>query len=274
MGEDDKMSDIDRKKAEVRARLEAQAAGKKAKKGFMTPERKKKLRLLLRKKATEELKKEQEMKAAERRKVIDERCGKPKSLEGASEDALVKLCEAYYEKVNQLEGEKYDMEKEVELKDYRINELNIAVNDLRGKFIKPTLKKVSKYENKFAKLQKKASEFSIRTQLKTVKKKEFAMDEGEAEKKKPGWALGAKDGEGVARSGSEGGGLNSGVEEEEPNIPEVEGSPLENVEEPAAENVEEPAAVANDEEVEPPAQPDVDKEVSEEEVGEMADVAA
>ena len=40
---------------------------------------------------------------------------------------------------------------------------------------------------------------------------------------------------------------------------------MENVEEPAAENAEEPAAVANDEEVEPPAQPDVDKEVSEEE---------
>ena len=39
------MSDIDRKKAEVRARLEAQAAGKKGKKGFMTPERKKKLRV-------------------------------------------------------------------------------------------------------------------------------------------------------------------------------------------------------------------------------------
>merc|ERR1712109_340171 len=151
----------------------------------MTPERKKKLRLLLRKKATEELKKEQEMKAAERRKVIDERCGKPKSLEGASEDALVKLCEAYYEKVNQLEGEKYDMEKEVELKDYRINELNIAVNDLRGKFIKPTLKKVSKYENKFAKLQKK----------------EFTMDEEEAAaKKKPDWALGAKEGEGGSKT--------------------------------------------------------------------------
>ena len=55
--------------------------------------------------------------------------------------------------------------------------------------------------------------------------------------------------------------------QEEPNIPEVEGAPVENVEEPAAENLEEPAAVANDEEVEPPAQPDgdVDKEVSEEE---------
>ena len=46
--------------------------------------------------------------------------------------------------------------------------------------IKPTLKKVSKYENKFAKLQKKAAEFNFRNQLKTVKKKEFRMDEEEA----------------------------------------------------------------------------------------------
>jgi hypothetical protein len=38
-----------------------------------------------------------------------------------------------------------------------INELNIAVNDLKGKYVKPTLKKVSKYENKFAKLQKKVN---------------------------------------------------------------------------------------------------------------------
>merc|ERR1711971_418645 len=186
---------------------------KKPKKGFMTPERKKKLRLLLRKKATEELKKEQEMKAAERRKVIDERCGKPKSLDGASEEELGQICQEYFNTMWKVESEKYDEEFELMKKEFEINELNIAVNDLRGKFIKPTLKKVSKYENKFAKLQKKASEFSIRTQLKTVKKKEFAMDEGEAEKKKPGWALGAKDGEGVAKSGSEGGGLNQGMEE-------------------------------------------------------------
>ena len=50
---------------------------------------------------------------------------------------------------------------------------------MKGKFIKPTLKKVSKYENKFAKLQKKAAEFNFRNQLKTVKKKEFTMDEEE-----------------------------------------------------------------------------------------------
>jgi len=180
MGDDGKQAEIDRKKAEVRARLEAQAAGKKAKKGFMTPERKKKLRLLLRKKAAEELKKEQERKAQERRKVIDERCGQPKNLDNASEGNLITICKQYYEKVIALEGEKYDMEKLVEVRDYRINELNIAVNDLRGKFIKPTLKKVSKYENKFAKLQKKAAEFNFRNQLKTVKKKEFTMEDDEA----------------------------------------------------------------------------------------------
>merc|ERR1712145_16094 len=106
MGVDEKQAEIDRKKAEVRARLEAQAAGKKAKKGFMTPERKKKLRLLLRKIAVESLKKEQERKAAERRKVIDERCGLPKDLENASEDDLVAICKEYHAKVFKLEGDK------------------------------------------------------------------------------------------------------------------------------------------------------------------------
>ena len=62
--------------------------------------------------------------------------------------------------------------------------------------IKPSLKKVSKYENKFAKLQKKAAEFNFRNQLKTVKKKEFTMDDdqGKEEHKKPDWALGEKEG--------------------------------------------------------------------------------
>merc|ERR1712112_382671 len=198
--------------AEVRKRLEEQSA-KKQKKGFMTPERKKKLRLLLRKKAAEELKKEQERKSAERRKIIDQRCGQPKNLEGANEEQLKAICKEYHERLFLCESQKWDLEYEVRRRDYEINELNIQVNDLRGKFIKPTLKKVSKYENKFAKLQKKAAEFNFRNQLKTVKKKEFAMDEEEAAgKKKPGWALGAKDGE-LAKSGSEAADLNEAVDE-------------------------------------------------------------
>merc|ERR1712045_989249 len=201
MGDDEKQAEIDRKKAEVRARLEAQAAGKKAKKGFMTPERKKKLRLLLRKKAAEELKKEQERKSAERRKVIDQRCGKPSSTDGMSESELRALCQTYQDRICAIESDKYDTEKRVEFKDYEITELNIAVNDLRGKYIKPTLKKVSKYENKFAKLQKEAAKFNFQNQLKTVKKKEFTLEEEDKEhEKKPDWVLGEKEGKSKSTS--------------------------------------------------------------------------
>jgi len=191
-----KQANIDAKKAEVRARLEQAAAQKKGKKGFMTPERKKKLRLLLRKKAAEELKKEQERKAAERRRIIEERCGKPKSVEDASEGDLKQIVTEYHANINRLEDAKFDLERATIIKEYEINELNIQVNDLRGKFVKPTLKKVSKYENKFAKLQKKAAEFNFKNQLKQVKKKEFTLeDEDEkdrAKKDKPEWAK-AKD---------------------------------------------------------------------------------
>jgi len=196
-----KQKDIDAKKAEVRARLEQQAAAKKGKKGFMTPERKKKLRLLLRKKAAEELKKEQERKSAERRRIIEERCGKPKDIDGASEDELRSIVTEYHAKLADLESSKWDLEYNTLRKEHEINELNIQVNDLRGKFVKPTLKKVSKYENKFAKLQKKAAEFNFRTQLKQTKKKEFTMedeDQKDKEKKdKPDWSKGkdAKGGE-------------------------------------------------------------------------------
>merc|ERR1712048_898888 len=129
-----------------------------------------------------------------------ERTGEGKNLEGATDQQLREICNAYHKRIVALESEKFDLERDVQVKDVNINELNIAVNDLKGKYVKPTLKKVSKYENKFAKLQKKAAEFDFRNQLKTVKKKEFAMkEEEEKTKKKPNWALGAKEGEGGAR---------------------------------------------------------------------------
>ncbi|XP_062538883.1 troponin I isoform X1 [Armigeres subalbatus] len=182
-----KQAEIERKRAEVRKRMEEASKAKKAKKGFMTPERKKKLRLLLRKKAAEELKKEQERKAAERRRIIEERCGKPKSVEDANEDVLKDIVREYYNRMYTCEGQKWDLEFEVRKRDWEISDLNAQVNDLRGKFVKPTLKKVSKYENKFAKLQKKAAEFNFRNQLKVVKKKEFTLEEEDKEKK-PDWS--------------------------------------------------------------------------------------
>ncbi|XP_058836051.1 troponin I isoform X1 [Topomyia yanbarensis] len=179
-----KQAEIERKRAEVRKRMEEASKAKKAKKGFMTPERKKKLRLLLRKKAAEELKKEQERKAAERRRIIEERCGKPKNIEDANEDMLKDIVKEYFNRMYTCEGQKWDLEYEVRKRDWEISDLNAQVNDLRGKFVKPTLKKVSKYENKFAKLQKKAAEFNFRNQLKVVKKKEFTLEEEDKEAKK------------------------------------------------------------------------------------------
>ncbi|XP_038109926.1 troponin I isoform X6 [Culex quinquefasciatus] len=179
-----KQAEIERKRAEVRKRMEEASKAKKAKKGFMTPERKKKLRLLLRKKAAEELKKEQERKAAERRRIIEERCGKPKNVEDANEDMLKDIVKEYFNRMYTCEGQKWDLEFEVRKRDWEISDLNAQVNDLRGKFVKPTLKKVSKYENKFAKLQKKAAEFNFRNQLKVVKKKEFTLEEEDKEAKK------------------------------------------------------------------------------------------
>merc|ERR1712172_382023 len=121
--------------------------------------------------------------------------------ESASEDALVQICKEYHSKVYKLEGDKWDLERGIKIRGFEINELNIAVNDLRGKFIKPTLKKVSKYENKFAKLQKKAAEFNFRNQLKTVKKKEFTLEEEDKEhEKKPDWVLGEKEGKSKSTS--------------------------------------------------------------------------
>jgi hypothetical protein len=197
-----KQAEIERKRAEVRKRMEEASKAKKAKKGFMTPERKKKLRLLLRKKAAEELKKEQERKAAERRRIIEERCGRPKDIASASEENIKSILRAYKERINNLEDLKYDFEYVVKRKDVEISDLTAQVNDLRGKFVKPTLKKVSKYENKFAKLQKKAAEFNFRNQLKVVKKKEFTLEEEEKENK-PDWSKG-KPGDAKVKEEAEG----------------------------------------------------------------------
>ncbi|KAG9510065.1 Troponin I 4 [Fragariocoptes setiger] len=173
-----KREERDRKKAEVRARLEAQAAIRSKKKGFMTPERKKKLRLLLRRKAAEELKRQQEAKAAERRKVIADRCGPKKNFDTMSESELQLLCKQFHDRLTHLESEKWDIEYQVGRKDLEIHELSNRVSDLRGKFVKPPLKKVPKYEAKIERMLLNArKEIGFTVTLKSVKKDQFKVDE-------------------------------------------------------------------------------------------------
>jgi len=157
--------DAEARKAEVRARMAAEAANAKKKKGFMTPARKSKLRMLLRKKAAEELKKEEERKKEERRRIVGERCGEEKSLDQVPIEGLRDIVQEYYNHMLATESSKYDLELKLVYNDFVINDLTQKVTDLRGKFVKPTLKKVSKFEDKFAQLNKKASEFKLKADL-------------------------------------------------------------------------------------------------------------
>jgi len=173
MGDEDKKEptdaeDAEARKAEVKARMAAdaaKAAEAKKKKGFMTPARKSKLRMLLRQKAAEELKKEEERKKEERKRIVAERCGEEKPLDNIPKEGLVAIVQEYFDHLMATEGDKYDMEMKLVLNDFLINDLTQKVTDLRGKFVKPKLKKVAKFEDKFAALNKKASEFKLKADL-------------------------------------------------------------------------------------------------------------
>jgi len=188
-----KAEERERKKAEVRKRLEEAGRAKKAKKGFLTPERKKKLRKLLMMKAAEDLKQQQLLKEQERQRVLQERIIPMPSVDTLEDHAkLEAIYKQMMDRIIKLEAEKYDINYGVRQKDFEINELTIAVNDLRGKFVKPTLKKVSKYDNKFKKMQETKTEdkMDFRTNLKVVKKEnvlEEALAKASKKTDKPDW---------------------------------------------------------------------------------------
>ncbi|KHN84395.1 Troponin I 2 [Toxocara canis] len=174
-----KAEEREKKKAEVRKRLEEAGSKKKSKKGFLTPERKKKLRKLLMMKAAEDLKQQQLLKEQERQKVLAQRIIPLPNVDTVDDHGkLEAIYNQLFEHMVKLEEEKYDINQAVMAKDAEINELTIAVNDLRGKFVKPTLKKVSKYDNKFKKMagQKKEDKQDFRANLKVVKKENVIDD--------------------------------------------------------------------------------------------------
>ncbi|CAD5234183.1 unnamed protein product [Bursaphelenchus xylophilus] len=178
----------ERKKAEVRKRLEEAGRMKKAKKGFLTPERKKKLRKLLMLKAAEDLKQQQMLREQERQRILQDRIVPLPDLDSQSDSDLLRIADQFKKRIIELESDKYDLSYTVRQKDFEINELTIAVNDLRGKFVKPTLKKVSKTDSKFDKLKKKqGNTVDFRNNLKVIDKKQYALEE-ESEKEKVEWA--------------------------------------------------------------------------------------
>jgi len=144
----------------------------------MTGERKKKLRILLRRKAAEELKRQHELKANERRRVIAERTGERKNFELMTETELRAACKQFHDRLRSLESEKWDLEQAVGRRELEIHELSSQVSDMRGKFAKPPLKRVPKYEQKIERMLLNArKEIGFTVTLKSVKKDQFRVDE-------------------------------------------------------------------------------------------------
>ena len=107
----------------MRKRLEEAGRAKKAKKGFLTPERKKKLRKLLMLKAAEDLKQQQMVKEQERQRILAERIIPLPDLDAMGESEMQSLFlflnifvaewqrvgKEFIERIRQLESDKYDL---------------------------------------------------------------------------------------------------------------------------------------------------------------------
>jgi hypothetical protein len=176
-----------RKKAErERKRQEARENAEKKKKFGLTPEKKRKLKLLIMKIAQEQLEEEQRLKALQKQKYLDDNVKPLPDINSLNEAQLVALCKDLHKQIADAEEVKYDAEIKIRMKDYDLNEMTIKLNDVKGKFIKPALKKVSKTANKLAKMEamKEAADAapSFKVALKSTGKDKFALPDEEEEK--------------------------------------------------------------------------------------------
>lgn len=159
MADEDRPLTADEKKAQKKAdrerrRIEAREAAEKKKRFGLTPEKKRKLRLLIMKMATENLKGEQQRRLEARKSYIEQRLKPLDDVSSMSESDLKSLCQDLQKQLLSNEETRYDLEFKIRKQDYDINELTIKINDIKGKFVKPSLKKVSKTEQKLNKMKK------------------------------------------------------------------------------------------------------------------------
>ncbi|KAG7473778.1 hypothetical protein MATL_G00099510 [Megalops atlanticus] len=77
---------------------------------------------------------------AEKTRYMEENCP-PLSLPGTVQE-LQDLCKKLHQRIDKVDEERYDMESKVNKTNKEIDELKIKVQDLKGKFKKPALRKV------------------------------------------------------------------------------------------------------------------------------------
>jgi len=138
-------------------------------------------------KTAEEMKIQQERDAKDRAQFLASKVPKL-AVEGLDKNGLEQKVRGLYDSITRLEEEKYDWELKLRKIDFEINELNIVVNDIKGHFVKPPLNKISKTEQKLAKIAEVKSKLgsAFRENLKSTGPK-FALEEKEDSGKKPDW---------------------------------------------------------------------------------------
>ena len=103
-----------RKKAErERKRQEARENAEKKKRFGLTPEKKRKLKLLIMKKATEDLKNEAEKKMAAKKNYLDQRVKPLPEMAHLNEAQLVSICKDLHKQIAEQEEIKYDFEMKI-----------------------------------------------------------------------------------------------------------------------------------------------------------------
>ncbi|KAK6184529.1 hypothetical protein SNE40_006987 [Patella caerulea] len=158
--------------------------GKRKGLGGLSPEKKKMLKKLIMQKAAEDLRNEAKKRAEEKDTYINERV-EPLSIDGLSQRDLRLLVQKLQKHYEKLEEEVYDWEIKIREKETEINDLTVKVNDTKGKFMKPVLRKVNKTESKFAKLERKEHR-DFRGNLKSTGQNKYKLEEEETSKT-PDW---------------------------------------------------------------------------------------
>lgn len=144
------------------------------KKSKITASRKLMLKSLMVARAKEELEQELADKQEEKEKYLYEKAP-PLQTSGMSFAELQELCRELHVKIDVVDEERYDIEAKVLHNTREIKDLNIKVLDLRGKFKRPTLRRVRVSADAILRSllgSKHKVSMDLRANLKSVKKED------------------------------------------------------------------------------------------------------
>uniref|UniRef100_G3NN17 Troponin I type 1b (skeletal, slow) n=1 Tax=Gasterosteus aculeatus aculeatus TaxID=481459 RepID=G3NN17_GASAC len=143
-------------------------------KSKISASRKLMLKSLLLARAKEELEQEMEKKEEQKANYLDEKTP-PIEIAGMSLDDLKALCKELHAKIDVVDEERYDIQAKVSHNTREIKDLNIKVVDLRGKFKRPSLRRVRVSADAILRSllgSKHKVSLDLRANLKSVKKED------------------------------------------------------------------------------------------------------